>query len=95
VTAIGHPSGCPMSVIVTVTKEDIMGVEELLLDLIDMVKRHKKEHPELSDEQLKEYIGEVMEDAIATGGISMEDYEIYKDNPNKIKDHVLEETKNV
>jgi len=56
-------------------------MESLTIDLIEAVKNHKKEFPELSDGELSAWMDEVVEDAVSCHVIPLEDYRKYKQNP--------------
>jgi len=66
-------------------------MKSITLDLIDMLKYEKYTRTHKTDDEIAKRISNVMEDAVSTGGCSLNDYELYKQNPKGILKAVLKE----
>jgi len=66
-------------------------MKSITLDLIDMLKYEKYTRTRKTDDEIAKRISNVMEDAVSTGGCSLNDYELYKQNPKGILKAVLKE----
>jgi hypothetical protein len=56
-------------------------MESIIANMVEAVKIQRKEHPEMSDTEIHQWIDEVMQDAVSMHEVSLKDYQAYQSNP--------------
>ena len=56
-------------------------MESLTATMVMLVKEQTKEKPEMSNNEIHEYIDEVIQDGVAMKEVSLKDYQAYQANP--------------